>query len=120
MGELLKNVLDDILLDVPKEKVDDRILTFKKSMPILGIDKVAIPIGVKNLAKYVEPRQPGDTFSVFKTGAPVHVKAAHSYNDLLRHYKISRQYLPIMSADKIKWVYLHPNPGFENNRLQRI
>ena len=110
MGELLKNVLDDILLDVPKEKVDDRILTFKKSMPILGIDKVAIPIGVKNLAKYVEPRQPGDTFSVFKTGAPVHVKAAHSYNDLLRHYKISRQYLPIMSADKIKWVYLHPNP----------
>ena len=110
MGELLKNVLDDILLDVPKEKVDDRILTFKKSMPILGIDKVAIPIGVKNLAKYVEPRQPGDTFSTFKTGAPVHVKAAHSYNDLLRHYKISRQYLPIMSADKIKWVYLHPNP----------
>ena len=32
MAKLLKAVLEDILSDVPKDKIDDRIINFKKSM----------------------------------------------------------------------------------------
>ena len=30
MRSLMKEVLEDILMSVPKDKIDDRILTFKK------------------------------------------------------------------------------------------
>ena len=49
MGILLSEVLNDILMDVPKEKVDSRILRFKKNIRRKRLDMVVCPIGVKNL-----------------------------------------------------------------------
>ena len=52
MGILLSEVLNDILMDVPKEKVDSRILRFKKNIRRKRLDMVIrYPIGVKNLNK---------------------------------------------------------------------
>ena len=114
-GKLLKEVLDDVLADVPKEKIDERILNFKSSMNRLPIDGISMPTGIKSLSKYVLPKPKNQAFTTFKSGAPIHVKSAVNYNDLLLHFKVSKQYLYISSAEKIRWVYLTKNPlGIES------
>ena len=45
-----------------------------------------------------------------KKGAPVHVKSALYYNDLLKYFKVGNTYEPIRNSEKIKWVYLKQNP----------
>ena len=49
-------------------------------------------------------------FSVIGKGAPASVKAAIVYNDLLRFWKLDSKHSLIVQGDKIKWVYLKPNP----------
>ena len=52
----------------------------------------------------------GQTFSDIRKGAPVHVKAAIAYNDLLKVYGVGDKFVPIKNYEKIKWVYLKANP----------
>ena len=108
MREMLSKVLEDILMDVPKEKLDEFIINFKDSMKLMDFNKIAIPISVKGLQKY--KNVDGDIFKSHKLGTPVHVKSALYYNDFLKHNKISRQYSGMHNGDKIKWVYLKQNP----------
>jgi DNA polymerase elongation subunit (family B) len=108
MREMLSKVLEDILMDVPKEKLDEFIINFKDSMKLMEFNKIAIPISVKGLRKY--KNADGDIFKSHKLGTPVHVKSALYYNDFLKYNKISRQYSEIHNGDKIKWVYLKQNP----------
>ena len=112
MKKLLSSVLEDILTDVPKEKIDDRISLFKRNMHMLHYDVMANPIGVKGIQKYTE--KSNDTFQRFKKGAPVHVKSAINYNSLLQHWYEGRKYEKISNGTKIKWVYLKDNEfGFD-------
>ena len=108
MREMLSKLLEDILMDVPKEKLDKFILNFKNSMKLMDFNKIAIPIGVKGMRKYYNKH--GDIFKSHLLRTPVHVKSALYYNDFLKHYKISKQYSPIFNGEKIKWVYLKQNP----------
>ena len=107
MGKLLKDVLEDILATVPKDKIDDRIINFKESMKLVDFDKIAMPTGVKNLKKYSAGRN--GNFTQFAKGAPAHVKAAITYNDLLDHFGVGGKYEKISNSEKIKWVYLKQN-----------
>jgi len=112
MKKLLSSVLEDILSDVPKEQIDERISKFKRNMHMLHYDVMANPIGVKGIQKYTE--ETGETFSTFKKGAPVHVKSAINYNSLLQHWYEGRKYEKISNGTKIKWVYLKENEfGFD-------
>jgi len=108
MKEMLSKLLEDILMDVPKEQLDKFILNFKNSMKLMDFDKIAIPTGVKKVTKYMV--KDGVIFKSYKLGTPVHVKSALFYNDMLKHLKISRRYTPIYNGEKIKWVYLKNNP----------
>jgi len=107
MGELLRSVLEDILATVPKDKIDDRIINFKESMKLVDFDKIAMPTGVKNMKKYSAGKN--GNFVQFAKGAPAHVKAAITYNNLLTHFKVGNQYEKITESQKIKWVYLKQN-----------
>ena len=107
MGKLLKDVLEDILANVPKDKIDERIINFKESMKLVDFDKIAMPTGVKNLKKYSDGKS--GQFTKFAKGAPAHVKAALTYNDLLDYFKISDRYEKINNSEKIRWVYLKQN-----------
>ena len=49
----LPDVLDDILLSVPKDKIDHRILRFKKNMKYNPLDEISSPTGVKGIKKYL-------------------------------------------------------------------
>jgi len=113
MKDLLKKVLDDILANVPKEKIDERISLFKRNMHNLHYDVMANPIGVKGIGKYIE-KDDESSFSKYKKGAPVHVKSAINYNSLLEHWFEGRKYEKITNGNKIKWVYLKDNSfGFD-------
>ena len=107
MGELLKSVLEDILATVPKEKIDERIINFKESMKLLDFDRIAMPTGINNLKKYTNGKK--GKFTKFAKGAPAHIKAALTYNDLLRHFGVGKKYEKISNSEKIKWVYLKQN-----------
>jgi len=107
MGELLKSVLEDILATVPKDKIDERIINFKESMKLLDFDRIAMPTGINNLKKYTNGK--AGKFTKFAKGAPAHIKAALTYNDLLKHFGVGKKYEKISNSEKIKWVYLRPN-----------
>ena len=107
---IIKEVLEDILSDVPKEKIDERILNFKDKMKTMDIDEIATPTTVKGMSKYLQAdEQNTSMFSRYYKGTPVHVKAALAYNDLLKHFKRDKKYSKIENISKIKWVYLKKN-----------
>jgi len=108
MREMLSKLLEDILMDVPKDKLDKFILNFKNSMKLMDFDKIAIPTGVKKINKFKTKNDA--IFNSYKLGTPIHVKSAMFYNDMLRHLKLSNRYSPIHNGEKIKWVYLKNNP----------
>ena len=113
MKDLLQKVLDDILADVPKEKIDERISIFKRNMTSLHYDVMANPIGVKGIGKY-EVKDSENVFSSYKKGTPVHVKSAINYNSLIDYWYEGKRYGKITNGNKIKWVYLKENEfGFD-------
>jgi len=120
MKNLLSEVLDDILVAVPKEKIDERIFTFKKAMKAMNFDEIASPTGVKRVDKFkcsmdretgLPVNVPGGKMisTYYEKATPVHVKASMAYNDMIDYYKIKR-YPKISNGEKIKWVYLKQNP----------
>jgi len=108
MRTMLSKLLEDILMDVPKQELDKFIINFKNSMKLMEFDKIAIPTSVKNISKY--HIKDGQIFSSYKLGTPVHVKSSIFYNDFLKYKNISNRYNSIANGEKIKWVYLKQNP----------
>ena len=107
MREMLSKLLEDILMDVPKDKLDKFILNFKNSMRLMDVEKISVPTGVKNIKKYVDNDR--KVFAPYMKGTPVHVKSAIAYNDLLGYYNQDKRYEKIANGSKIKWLYLKNN-----------
>ena len=105
--ECLTKVLEDILADVPNEKISEYILNFKKSMKLKKYDTIAMPTSVKNVKKFISM---GEGILIAKKGAPVHVKSAINYNNFLLINKLNKKYPSVGNGEKIKWTYLKDNP----------
>ena len=115
MRKLMTGVLQDILGNVDKDSIDKDILKFKKEMKTSDIQDIALPTGVRGITKFTDKRYnnkkiygKGSIFTDTLKGAPVHVKSAIIYNDLLKYFGLNNVE-KIRSAEKIKWVYLKPN-----------
>ena len=113
--EVMSTILMDILKDVDKDTIDDKILKFKEEMPNRHFVDIAKNSSIKNVTKYDNRNNPLGKFS---KGTPAHVKAAITYNKLLKFYKCPYKYEPMKDGDKIKWVYLKSNQmGLETTAL---
>ena len=90
--KFMSEILMDILQNVDKDIIDEKIISFKKTMKKLPIQDIALPTGVKGLKKYIENNsevsETSSIFTVVKKGTPAHVKACIIYNDLLRYFKL--------------------------------
>jgi hypothetical protein len=105
--KFMAEVLKDILNDIDKVTLDDKILNFKDYMKTLPIIEIMAPTGVKELTKFTTKKTL--PFALRPKGTPVHVKSALNYNDLLKYYDI-KSVRAIIDGEKIKWTYLKPNP----------
>jgi DNA polymerase elongation subunit (family B) len=105
--EVMSTVLMDILKDTPKDNIDDKILNYKREMVNQYFVDIAKNSAVKDMSKYEFKNQ---ALGEFTKGTPAHVKAAITYNKLLKHFNAPYKYEPMKDGDKIKWVYLKRNP----------
>jgi len=110
--EVMSTVLMDILKDTDKNTIDAYILKKRDDMKITNFIDIAKNSAVKHMSKYTFNNQ---AIGQFAKGTPAHVKAALTYNQLLKYFNAAYKYEPMKDGDKIKWVYLKPNPlGLES------
>ena len=106
-----EEILHKILFGATREEIDKEILAFKESLKDIDFVEISKPTGVKNVKKYTGlPASADCIFSEFENQAPVGVKAAVRYNDLLKFKNLDKKHTQIVEGDKIKWVYLRDNP----------
>ena len=113
LGEFFHKALVDALKGSEQNEIDKRIKQFKNEIlnGTIPLEKLANPTSVKKLNKYTERKaRSGEMFSVIGKGVPASVKAAIVYNDLLRFWGLDKKHSLIVQSDKIKWIYLKPNP----------
>ena len=109
--EFFENILNKILFGATRSEIDKEILAFKESLKGMDFTKISKPTGVKGIAKYTGlPASADCIFSEFENKAPVGVKAAVRYNDLLKFKGLDKKHTQVVEGDKIKWVYLRDNP----------
>ena len=112
-GEFFNDILQQILKGGEQKHIDKLIMDFRDKIMSKSTDIALLgnPTSVKTLNEYVvrKPRA-GEVLTELKKGAPVGVKAAVKYNDLLHFWQLDKQHSPIVQGDKIKWIYLIDNP----------
>jgi DNA polymerase elongation subunit (family B) len=113
--EVMSTVLMDILKGVDKDIIDDKIIKYKEEMPNQHFVDIAKNSSIKNVIHYDNKN---NALGRFEKGTPAHVKAAITYNKLLKFFKCPYKYEPMKDGDKIKWVYLKNNEmGLETTGL---
>ena len=105
--EVMSTVLMDILKAADKDELDQKILNYKDGMTDQRFVDIAKNSAVKDMSKYLFKNQ---ALGEFVKGTPAHVKAAITYNQLLKKFNAPYKYEPMKDGDKIKWVYLKKNP----------
>ena len=89
-----------ILMSGSEKEMNEFIQNFRKEFMHLPPEFVAYPRSVNGLSKWTE------SHSLFKKGAPIHVKGAILYNHLIRKNKLENRYPNIQEGDKIKFLYM--------------
>jgi DNA polymerase elongation subunit (family B) len=107
--DFMSGILRDILTGKTNEDVDKELREFKLSLSGLDVSVIAKGGAVKEISKY-DTKTLDKRIGAFEKGTPAHVKAAITYNRLLKHYNCPFMYEPIRDGDKVKWVYLKQNP----------
>ena len=104
--KFMKEVLTDILDNVPKADLDKKILDYHAHIRELPVVDVARNTAVKNITKWKLDDQ---NLGQYKSGTPAHVKAAINHNLLLKIWDVHMMFAPITNGQKIKWVYVSNN-----------
>lgn len=105
--DVIKAALIDcikLILNNTEEELQDYIIDIKSKYKSMPIEVIAMPRGVTDMDKFFT----GDL--TFKSGTPIHVKAALAYNYLIKKYNIAGINPEIINGSKLKFVYLkQPN-----------
>ena len=97
--EKIKEALK-ILMSGSEKDMNKFIQDFRKKFMTLPPEQVAYPRSVNGLRKWT------DHSSLFKKGAPIHVKGAILYNHLVERENLNGRYPFIQEGDKIKFLYM--------------
>tara|TARA_B110000285_G_scaffold177925_1_gene199974 strand:- start:12668 stop:13609 length:942 start_codon:yes stop_codon:yes gene_type:complete len=112
LGKFFNSILRQVLKGVEYENIISQIKIFKKEiLEEIPIYELGNPTAVKKLDKYSgTSARTGEMFTVVEKGAPAPVRAALKYNDLLKFWRLDKQFNLITQSDKVKWIYLKDNP----------
>ena len=113
LGDFFKQALIDVLKGANQNEIDARVKDFRQQIldGSIPLTKLGNPTSVKTLNKYIERKaRAGEMFSTIAKGAPASVRSTIKYNDLLRFWGLDKQHSYIVQGDKVKWIYLKPNP----------
>lgn len=110
--KFIKNALTDvikIILNGTEQELQDYIKEFKSIYYNTPVEDIALPRGITDMDKWVESE-----FG-WKTGTPIHVKAALCYNHLIKVKGIASDNPPLLNGSKCKFIYIkQPNEIFNN------
>ena len=113
LGKFFKQALIDVLKGAEQSDIDKRVKEFRQQILDGSISLIQLgnPTSVKTLNKYTERKaKAGEMFSIVAKGAPAAVRAVIKYNDLIKFWSLNKEYSYITQGEKIKWIYLKPNP----------
>ena len=113
LGKFFHKTLVDVLKGEGQSEIDKRLKEFKTQIldGTIPLTELGNPTSVKTLNKYTERKaRAGEMFTVVAKGAPAAVRAVIRYNDLLNFWGLNKKHSQIGQGDKIKWIYLKPNP----------
>jgi DNA polymerase elongation subunit (family B) len=113
LGKFFHKALVDVLKGAKQDEIDKRLKEFKTQIldGTIPLTELGNPTSVKTLNKYTERKaRAGEMFTVVAKGAPAAVRAVIRYNDLLNFWGLNKTHSQITQGDKIKWIYLKPNP----------
>ncbi|MBE44843.1 MAG: DNA polymerase [Thaumarchaeota archaeon] len=93
-----------IIMDGNEKLLNTFIQDFREDFMKLNPEEIAYPRSCNGIARWS-----GDS-SLFKKGAPIHVKGAILYNYLVKKHKLGNKYPNIQEGDKIRFLHLkQPN-----------
>ena len=93
-----------IIMDGDSKQLNNFIQEFREEFMSLPPEDIAYPRSCNGIRRWS-----GDS-SLFKKGAPIHVKGAILYNYLLKQNKLQDKYPVIQNGDKIRFLHLkQPN-----------
>ncbi len=110
--KFMDSFLRKLLVMAPKEELDESILKLQEEVKTLPILDIAKNTSVKFVSQDgVYDYNPGNRRPFhFEKGTPSQAKAALAYNDLIIKLGLEKTCEPIHHGQKIKYVYLKPNP----------
>ena len=101
--EKIKEALK-IIMNGDEKMLNTFIQEFRKEFMNLPPEDIAYPRSCNGILKYT------DDASLFRKGAPIHVKGAILYNYLVKKNKLGNKYPNILEGDKIRFLHLRqPN-----------
>ena len=94
----------DIIMNGDEKELNTFIQDFRKAFLELSPEDISYPRSCNGVLKYT------DDASLFKKGAPIHVKGSILYNYLIKKHKLRNRYPDILEGDKIRFLHLRqPN-----------
>lgn len=98
----VKNIIETMLLSRSQTKADSAVKSAYEIFISLPVEDMSFVVGLSTFDEYVS-RCKG--FQVPK-GMPVHAKAGHYYNLIIKDLAIDNLYEPAVGGDKLRWLYI--------------
>lgn len=98
----VKNIIETMLTTKEQSKSDDAVKSAYDVFTSLPVEDMSFVVGLSSFEEYVAKCK---GFQVPK-GMPVHAKAGHYYNLILKDLGIDNKYELVVGGDKLRWVYI--------------
>lgn len=103
-----------IMMSGTEKELNTFIQDFREEFLTLPPEEIAYPRSVNGLSKWTE------SHTLFKKGAPIHVKGGILYNHLIKKNKLENYYPYIQEGDKIKFLYLKLPNVYQSSAISFI